>query len=375
MRAIKKNGILPAHEIRRLIDKHNITSDQPFDDDQIQPASLDLRLGSLAYRIRASFLPGVRSQTGERAKTLALHEMDLSRGAVLETGCVYLVELAERLRLAHTISGLANPKSSTGRLDVFTRVICDMAQAFDTVPRGYEGPLYAEISPRTFPILVRPGSRLVQLRFRRADTPLPSDRTVKEMRDRESPVSGVMADSYNDIRNRLGVSVDLSGDDSGQPVGFRAKRHSAVIDIDCKSALNITDFWEPIWPQDNFILDPCEFYILASREAIRVPPTHAAEMVPFNPLIGEFRVHYAGFFDPGFGHAAGAGEGARAVLEVRSHEVPFILEDAQTVGYLLYEALTEPPGQVYGANIGSHYQSQGLKLSKHFRDDLSRKCL
>ncbi|QPC43578.1 2'-deoxycytidine 5'-triphosphate deaminase [Kaustia mangrovi] len=358
-----RRGILPAHEIRRLAEDGAIVAQTPFDADQIQPASLDLRLGSVAYRIRASFLPGPGATVAERVETLALHRMDLSEGAVLETGCVYLVPLQERLTLPQDLSALANPKSSTGRLDVFTRVIADTARAFDTVPEGYEGPLYAEISPRTFPVLVRPGSRLVQIRFRRGE-PAYSDDTIARLHEREALVSTGTAD----IDNGLALSVDLTGTREGRPIGFRAKRHSALIDIDRKAALDVLDYWEPVWPRGDFILDPDEFYILASKEAVRVPPTHAAEMVPFNPLVGEFRVHYAGFFDPGFGHATGSGEGSRAVLEVRSHEVPFILEDGQTVGRLIYEELTDAPEEVYGAGIGSHYQRQGLKLSKHFRD-------
>lgn len=356
-------GILPAHAIRRLVENGDIAADAPLDADQIQPASLDLRLGDVAYRIRASYLPGPEVSVEARLETLALHEMDLSNGAVLETGCVYLVPLKERLRLPGDIAALANPKSSTGRLDVFTRVIADNARSFDKIPEGYDGPLFAEISPRTFPILVRPGSRLAQIRFRRG-SPDHSDASIARLHEREALISTGNAD----IDNGIALSVDLTGAGANQPVGFRAKRHSALIDIDRKAALDVLDYWEPIWPRGDFILDPNEFYILASKEAVKVPPTHAAEMVPFNPLVGEFRVHYAGFFDPGFGHATGSGEGSRAVLEVRSHEVPFILEDGQIVGRLIYEALTEPPEQVYGSGIGSHYQSQGLKLSKHFRD-------
>lgn len=355
-------GILPARLIADYCAKGLINPGRPLDDDQIQPASLDLRLGEWAYRVRASFLPGPKSTVEQRLQSLVLHRVNLSEGAVLETGCVYIVPLLESLKLPKGVSAAANPKSSTGRLDIFTRVIADYAQEFDKVPEAYEGPLYAEISPRTFSILARTGSRLSQIRFR-AGASLASDDIIRALHANE----GLISQGQVNIDNGLALTIDLSGADKDNPVGFRAKRHSGLVDVDKKAGLEASDFWEPIWLRGSLVLDPDQFYILASKEAVRVPPTHAAEMVPFNPLVGEFRVHYAGFFDPGFGHSSGHGEGARAVLEVRSHEVPFILEDGQIIGRLVYEPLTEVPSQVYGQGIGSNYQKQGLKLSKHFR--------
>lgn len=355
-------GILPARLIADFGSKGLINPGRPLADDQIQPASLDLRLGEWAYRVRASFLPGPNSTVEQRLKSLVLHRVNLSEGAVLETGCVYIVPLLESLKLPKGVSAAANPKSSTGRLDIFTRVIADFAQEFDKVPEAYEGPLFAEISPRTFSILVRTGSRLSQIRFR-AGASLASDDIIRALHANE----GLISQGQVNIDNGLALTIDLSGADKDNPVGFRAKRHSGLVDVDKKAGLEASDFWEPIWQRGSLVLDPDQFYILASKEAVRVPPTHAAEMVPFNPLVGEFRVHYAGFFDPGFGHSSGNGEGARAVLEVRSHEVPFILEDGQIIGRLVYEPLTEVPSQVYGHGIGSNYQRQGLKLSKHFR--------
>jgi dCTP deaminase len=355
-------GILPARTIADYCSQGLIRLARPLDADQIQPASLDLRLGDWAYRVRASFLPGKRSTVAERVDELALHRMSLTDGAVLETGCVYIVPLQEQLALPQGVSAAANPKSSTGRLDIFTRVITDHAQEFDKVPEGYKGPLYAEISPRTFSILARTGSRLSQIRFR-AGPPNASDALIRELHDKE----GLISSGEANIDNGLALSVDLSTFEGDGPVGFRAKRHSGLVDVDRKAGLEVSDYWEPIWQRGSLVLDPDQFYILASKEAVRVPPAYAAEMVPFNPLVGEFRVHYAGFFDPGFGHSAGNGEGARAVLEVRSHEVPFILEDGQIIGRLVYEPLTEAPTQVYGQGIGSNYQRQGLKLSKHFK--------
>ena len=355
-------GILPASAISAYCDGGQIRLAHPPAADQIQPASLDLRLGEVAYRVRASFLPGKRFTVAERLKELELHRVPLTSGAVLETGCVYIVPLQESLKLPPGVAAAANPKSSTGRLDIFTRVITDYAQEFDTVPDGYEGPLYAEISPRTFSILARTGSRLSQIRFR-AGASLASDQLIRDLHATE----GLISDGEVNIDNGLALSVDLAGIETDGPVGFRAKRHAGLVDVDRKAGLDVLDYWEPIWRRGSLVLDPDQFYILASKEAVRVPPAYAAEMVPFNPLVGEFRVHYAGFFDPGFGHSAGGGEGARAVLEVRSHEVPFILEDGQIIGRLVYEPLTEAPRQVYGQGIGSNYQRQGLKLSKHFK--------
>lgn len=355
-------GILPAMTLADFCEKGFIRTGRPLAQGQIQPASLDLRLGEWAYRVRASFLPGPGKRVADRLETLQLHRFSLAQGAVFEAGCVYIVPLLETLALPSRISAAANPKSSTGRLDIFTRVIADDAREFDKIPEGYEGPLYAEISPRSFSILARTGSRLSQIRFR-SGPPLASDEIIALLHESEALISSADAN----IDNGLALSVDLSPQPPGQPVGFRAKRHSGLIDVDKVGALDVLDYWEPIWQKGSLILDPDQFYILASKEAVKVPPTHAAEMVPFNPLVGEFRVHYAGFFDPGFGHQSGGGEGSRAVLEVRSHEVPFILEDGQIIGRLIYEPLTQMPNQVYGQGIGSNYQRQGLKLSKHFK--------
>ncbi len=352
-------GILPSHAIRTLMREGRVGSDAPISDEQVQPASLDLRLGAVAYRVRASFLPGKDTSVQGKLSALSLHEIDLTKGAVLETGCVYLVPLQETLSLPERVSAAANPKSSTGRIDVFTRLITDGATEFDQVTPGYEGPLYAEISPRTFSVLVRTGVSLNQIRFRRG-TPSHTDAALQRLHEKEQ-----LVDMPAVIDNGLALSVDLKGEASNGLIGYRAKRHAGLIDVEKIAAYELGDYWEPLnaTGDGTLILDPDEFYILASREAVHVPPTHAAEMVPYNPLVGEFRVHYAGFFDPGFGHGARS----RAVLEVRSHDVPFILEHGQIIGHLVYEQLMGEPVQIYGDRIGSHYQAQGLKLSKHFR--------
>jgi dCTP deaminase len=356
-------GILPDRMIAALTKAGGIMPAYDYAADQIQPASLDLRLGKIAYRVRASFLPG-HTTVAERIEQIKLHEISLTAGAVLETGCVYIVPLLESLALPSDIAAAANPKSSTGRLDVFTRVITDHARGFDRIEAGYHGPLYAEISPKTFPVLVREGARLSQLRLRRGHATLSADE-LAALHARERLVDAEDAD----FEGGISVSVDLRGAGNGAPIGYRAKRHTGVIDVEKRNGYEVADFWEPMYarPEGTLILDPDEFYILASKEAVQVPPDYASEMVPFDPLVGEFRVHYAGFFDPGFGYAGAGGKGSRAVLEVRSREVPFILEHGQIVGRLVYETMLERPSTLYGQGIGSNYQAQGLKLSKHFK--------
>jgi dCTP deaminase len=361
---VRQTGILPDRQIRELFDSGALACDRALDDDQIQPASLDLRLGTKAYRVRASFLPGAASRVSDKLDRLKLHEFDLTAGAVLETGCVYIVPILETLALPDKVAASANPKSSTGRLDIFTRVMTDYGAEFDKIPAGYNGPLFLEISPRTFPIVVRTGSRLSQIRFRIGNALL--DETA--LHDLHTSETLVASETPDISGGGIALSIDLTGDDAGL-IGYRGKHHTAVVDVDKRAAQDLFDFWEPIHDRGarELILDPDEFYILVSREAVHVPPNHAAEMTPFDPLVGEFRVHYAGFFDPGFGHSAAGGTGSRAVLEVRSHEVPFILEHGQTVGRLVYEHMLERPAALYGTDLKSNYQAQGLKLSKHFR--------
>jgi dCTP deaminase len=357
-------GILADTAIEALFADGAIRTPVALADEQIQPASLDLRLGEFAWRVRASFLPGAACTVQQKLDRFALHRIDLREGAVLETGCVYLVPLLETLALPPQIEASANPKSSTGRLDIFTRVITDHSQGFDRIEAGYVGPLYLEISPSTFPVVVRTGSRLSQIRFRQGQARL-DDGELLALHARETLVAAATPNVHN---GGIGLSIDLTGGADGI-IGYRGKRHTGVIDVDLKNAHEVLDFWEPIHDRGtaDIVLDPDEFYILVSREAVHVPPLYAAEMVPFDPLVGEFRVHYAGFFDPGFGHAQAGGAGARAVLEVRSHEIPFILEHGQLVGRLVYEHMQQRPRTLYGTGLGSNYQAQGLKLSKHFR--------
>ena len=329
-------GILPCQAIDALIAQGAVTAATPFDADQVQPASLDLRLGARAWRVRASFLPGLGRKVADRIADVAMHELDLTRGAVLEKGCVYIAELQEALALPAGVAARANPKSSTGRVDVFVRLLTDHGATFDDVAEGYRGPMFMEIAPQTFSVLVRSGTRLNQLRLKQGEPP------------------------KLDLRS---VGVDLTE----AVAGFRARRHAGVIDMDHEDGHDPRDYWEPLEPRrGELLLDPGEFYILASKEAVEIPVLQAAEMTPIDPSVGEFRVHYAGFFDPGFGTEEAGGQGSRGVLEVRSHETPFLLEDGQTVARLVYEPLTEKPARLYGEG-GSHYQRQGLKLSKHFK--------
>ena len=353
------NGVLPDSEIRGLIESGAISADPAIIPEQIQPASLDLRLGATAYRLRASFLAGRGRRVTDRLADLQMHQMDLSGGAVLERGCVYLVPLMERVRLPAGLSAVANAKSSTGRLDLLTRLVADDGTEFDRLPENYDGPLYAEICPRSFSVLVRPGMRLNQLRLRRGQAVL-SDAELRDLNAREPLVGGPAL-----IDHGLGFSVDLRPD-SSDLVGYRARPHSGVIDLDRIGQYAAQEFWDELHTTEGrLILDPGAFYILVSRESVAIPADYAAEMAPYLAMVGEFRVHYAGFFDPGFGIGQ-AGAGARGVLEVRCHEAPFVLEHGQVVGRLVYERMASRPRRLYGAGIASNYQGQGLKLAKQF---------
>lgn len=354
-------GVLPSQTLRAMIAQGTIAADPATIDAQIQPASLDLRLGTVAYRVRASFLAGQGRKVADRIAEFEMHRVDLTDGAVLEKGCVYLIPLMERLRLPAGVNAVANAKSSTGRLDLLTRTITDGGTEFDRIPEGYEGPLYAEVCPRSFSVLVRPGMRLNQIRFRQGQAVL-DDAALAALHEAETLVSGEAV-----ISEGLGFSVDLRPTDSDL-VGYRAKPHTGVIDLDRIGHYPARDFWEEVrTTEGRIILDPGAFYILVSREAVTIPPDYAAEMAPYLAMVGEFRVHYAGFFDPGFGHAAAGGAGSRGVLEVRCHEAPFVLEHGQVVGRLVYERMAARPDTLYGREIKSNYQGQGLKLAKQFR--------
>ncbi len=368
-------GVLPSQTLRDLINEKVIFSlDDQIEESQIQPASIDLRLSRYAYRVRASFLPGESFTVMQKIDTLGMHKIDLLGGNVLERGAVYIVPLQESVVLPSRVSGIANPKSSIGRVDVFTRLITDKGVEFDRINEGYKGFLYAEISPRTFSVIVSKGTKLLQMRLRRG-TPRPNDTATRRLHEKVKLVESKYTDKEfaKRIKNGVPISVDLSGENTNTIIGYKAKKYTSLIDLDKVNEYNLENFWEKIYVNNNknLILDPYAFYILVSKEAVTVPPDYAAEMAAFNPLHGEFRVHYAGFFDPGFGHHSLGGKGSKALLEVRSYELPFTLEDGQIVCRIIYERLTENPDKSYGSEkLNSNYQAQNLKLSKHFKNNI-----
>lgn len=378
--ASAQTGILPSQKIKEMLRSGEIkTVLAPIEDDQVQPASIDLRLGRYAYPVDTSFLPGRGLRVLDKMRQLDERfddfKIDLGNGAVLEKGRVYVVPLMEAIALSSDVAAFANPKSSTGRLDILTRLIADEATSFDQVEEGYRGELFIEIAPRSFSVVVKTGTRLNQLRFRRTRgdgakaiaaaewKKLLDDGQIVDSRDHETNAKSIQT-------GVLPFSVDLQGAGEGGIIGYRSKKHAKRIDLERRD-YDPMDFWEPIPfnKTSSLILDPDEFYILMTKEAIAVPPEYAAEMLPYDTRAGEFRVHYAGFFDPGFGwdtllNKAGS---SRGVLEVRSHEVPFLLEHGQTVGWLRYERMAARPELLYGQDIKSNYQGQSLKLAKQFK--------
>ncbi|MFZ0317736.1 MAG: 2'-deoxycytidine 5'-triphosphate deaminase [Candidatus Sulfotelmatobacter sp.] len=370
----RTTGILPSQEIAGLIAHGNINATPAINPEHIQPASLDLRLGDIAYRVRASFLPGPNSTVDAKIKQLRMTRVDLTGAPVLERDCIYIIPLVEELNLPENISGKANPKSTTGRLDIFTRLITDYSTEFDRVVAGYKGKLYAEVVSRTFTVAIRAGMRLSQVRFVHG-SPRSGDQTIRNL-DKEQPL--VYIDEDGPVRplveRGLRITVNLAADDEGEIIAYRARKYAPAIALDRINFYPAEEFWECIHQNanKNLILEPGDFYILASRERVRVPPEFAAEMVPLDQGDGEFRIHYAGFFDPGFGYGSSDIKGTRAVLEVRAHEVPFLMEHGQLVGRLNYMPLLRRPDKIYGTNIGSSYQHQALTLSKQFRRETRR---
>lgn len=365
-------GILPSQEIRQFATTGVICSPREVTPDQIQPASIDLRLWHEAYRVRASFLPGKSTTLRHKATANGLldREIDITDPVLLEPGVVYLIRVMESLALPHDVHGIANAKSSTGRLDIHTRLITECGDEFERVPKGYHGDLYVEVVSRTFPILVQRGMKLNQLRFVRGQSDPAADSALRNLAEYDLLVRG--DDNRPDqvhIDRGLRVTVDLQGN-GADIVAYQAKNNAPPIDLSRINHYDKAEFWTPILkPSKGYlILEGDRFYILASKQRVRVGPRHAAEMVPYDPTTGEFRAHYAGFFDPGFGYGAGGEiQGTKAVLEVRPHGIPVLLEDDQFVGRLLYYKMAETPDKIYGVSIGSSYQQQGLALSKQFK--------
>ena len=361
----RSTGVFPSQKIEEFIASGWIRASSPIESVQVQPASMDLRLGPVAYRVRASFLPG-KSSVEAKIRDLGMNEIGLSQGAILEKRCIYVIPLMEEWFFPGEFSGKANPKSTTGRLDIFTRLITDCGTEFERVPPGYRGKLYAEVVPRTFTVAVREGMRLNQVRFVRGSPPTLRKRTgtLGDLH-REEPLAYMLDDSPAETPDN--ISIDLVGSGVSEVVGYKAKSHAPLIDLSKVGYYDPEEFWEPIRSSKRIILNPDDFYILVSKEKVSIRPDLAGEMVAYDPSVGEFRIHYAGFFDPGFGYSLDEGKGTHAVLEVRSHEVPFVIEDGQLVGRLEYERLIEPSHKIYGTSIGSSYQCQGLSLSKQFR--------
>ncbi len=366
----RKDGILPAQEIRELIRNGKIRSRAEIAEDQIQPASIDLRLSDKAYKLKSSFLPSGKSLIGPKIRQLLVEEIDLTQPAVLAPGNVYIAQAAEYLDLPPGMEAKANPKSTTGRLDIFTRLLTEGQQIFESVPKGYSGDLYVEMFPRTFPIIVKAGTKLNQLRFYRGESESNDEQLRKLAQKRPLVYENGGTPNKPMIRGGLRISIDLSG--SGDTVvAYKGKKTDIPIDLARVGAYDIEQFWQPFYARDLggcLVLNPGEFYLLASKERVSVPPDYAAEMESYDPSIGEFTVHYAGFFDPGFGYGeSGEIKGTNAVLEVRAHEVPILLEDSRDIGRLIYHKMADRPDKVYGSGIGSSYQQQHLALSKQFK--------
>jgi dCTP deaminase len=367
-------GILPSQEIVDLVRSGKICSSQEITEDQIQPSSIDLRLSREAFRLRASFLPGKSTTLINKAKAngMLIETIDLSSGAILEPGEIYVIPLMENLSLPTNLYGIANPKSTTGRLDIFTRLITECGDEFERVPRGYHGGLYIEVLSQTFRVFVRSGMRLNQLRFGRGRHSAVGEDRLNWLDQKDLLIDPDEENGQAKIDRGLRLTVDLQGNGSNV-VGYRAKKTDQVLDLALVSHYEVSDFWTPILRGEECILAPGEFYILASKQRIRIPPDLAAEMLPYDLSTQEFRVHYAGFFDPGFGYGrSGEIPGTRAVLEVRANEMPILLEDDQFVGRLTYYNMSEKPNKVYGEMIGSNYQQQGLALSKQFKRESQR---
>ena len=375
----RKTGILPSQEIWELVNDRKIISFDPIEEGQVQPASIDLRLGKIAYRVQASFLPSNASTVEAKIQDLKLAEYDLTKPTLLERDAVFIIPVVEQLALPFDIGGAANPKSTTGRLDIFTRLVTEGGRQFEEqdlqfeqVPKGYKGRLYAEVVSRTFPIILQAGAKLTQLRFVRGKPPAATDNALERFEETEGLVYFENGDAPAKavLRGGLRMSVDLAGSGPGSVVAYKARRNCPAVDLSKAGAHDAEQFWDSIAAPASrrLVLDPSDFYILASRERISVPSNWAAEMTQFDPSIGEFSVHYAGFFDPGFGYgSSGEIKGTKAVLEVRAHEVPILLEDSQVVGRLMYHKMASVPDKLYGQAIGSSYQQQGLALSKQFR--------
>ena len=366
-------GVVPSQGLWQAVEEGWISSgDFRIRRQSIQPASIDLRLADHAWALRCSFLPSAGTAVMDRVKDLALDRVDLRHGATLERDRPYLIPLIEELDLPRHVRAKANPKSSTGRLDVFTRVITDGNHRFDEIPAGYRGKLYLEVVPRSFAVRVEERLSLNQLRLAAGD-PRVGDRDLLRIHE-EFPLLYIdqhaLPSADLSISDGLFLSVDLSGPHN-RIVGYRAKKNSYRLDMAKLHHYRWRDYWEPVTPEagGRIVLDPEVFYLLISAEGVCVPPSYAAEMMAYDPTAGELRTHYAGFFDPGFGYdATGRRFGSRAALEVRARDVPFMVEHRQPICKLAFEHMLAIPDRLYGSDVGSNYQGQETMLSKHFTE-------
>ena len=362
-----RGGVLARQELQKLVNSGTIKSENGLDGRQLQPASIDLRLSQTAWRMQASFLSGREKSIADGVNDLSMAYVDLRERQILERSCIYLAELQEVVAIPEGLTGKANPKSTTGRLDVFTRLVTEGNNRFDQIRAGYAGRLYAEIVPRAFPIIAQAGTALLQLRLVEGECAIEDDALQSE--HAENPLAWTNSEPVRPghFDGGLNISVRLESNDDS-PVAYRARPNTPCIDMAARNRYEPENFWEPIRPDSNgkLILNPGDFYLLGSAETVRIGPDQAAEMVPYDPAVGEFRIHYAGFFDPGFGNHAD-GTGTPAVLEVRAHETAFALEHGQTVGRLVYNRMRKRPDMMYGQNAGSSYASQTLAFAKQFR--------
>ena len=363
------SGIFPDHLLHEAADKGVIHSEFTIPPSNFQPASLDLRLGEKAYSLQCSFLPTSAPVT-DRLSQLTIAEIDIRDGAVLERNRPYLIPLLEQLALPEDVSAKTNPKSSTGRLDIFTRVITDHSSRFDTIPPGYHGPMYIEVFSRSFTIRVKTRLSLNQLRLAQGN-PACDPGEILSLHQHTPLVFPMTATPDQD--NNIPLTIDLN--DPVHPAGYRAKKNSALLDLSLRSHYRPSDFWEPVFPSEDrtIILEPEEFYLFSAAERIAIPPAYAAEMNAYQTSIGELRTHYAGFFDPGFGHGPHHAGRIRPAMEIRAHDVPFMTAPGQTVCTLTFERMLAPPYTVYGQDIGSSYQEANRVLSKHFKADAPTK--
>jgi dCTP deaminase len=372
--ALPAEGILPDQWLRKAVGDGLISSERTIPETSYQPASLDLRLGERAHRLRCSFLPGP-STVAERLKEYEMGHVDLRDGAILERNRPYLIPLLERLDLPASLRAKANPRSSTGRVDVFTRVISDRGFTFDDIQPGYSGPLYLEVVSRSFTIRVKSGISLNQLRLING-TARCTDADIGALHGRTAILfrgGEPIPEKELIVSGGLFLSLDMRGDAQGT-VGYQARKNSRLLDLGAEYGHDPADYWEALKKEEGnrAVLEPEEFYLLLSREAVRIPPGYAAEMTAYDPTSGELRTHYAGFFDPGFGHSETApAKGTRAALEVRAHDVPFMVEDGQKVCKLAFERMVEAPDTLYGSDLGSAYQGQTVTLSRHFRREFN----